>query len=277
MLSGRQIAAGNVDLSSRAEKQAAALQETASSMEELTSTVKQKVENARHASSLAALEAARAGEEGRGFAVVAGEVRTRTQRSSAAAKEIKELIEASVDRVQNGSALADEAGHTMAEVIGAVQRVPTLRERSRRLPKSKAAASSRSVAATQMDEVAKPERRVRRGGRGRRRRPVAGRSGGCVAYCRGSLPPKRRQRGRRARWHAAVATVLGTDSRGLRRAVCSRQTMLAWRAFSRQWARNHYRPSRNPSFRDSAFTRPTHIRQMKAWRRTEPPRLAALV
>ncbi|SEB23248.1 methyl-accepting chemotaxis protein [Paraburkholderia sartisoli] len=71
----------------------------------------------------AAVEAARAGEEGRGFAVVAGEVRSLAQRSSAAAKEIKALIDTSVERVQSGSALVDEAGRTMTEIIGAVQRV----------------------------------------------------------------------------------------------------------------------------------------------------------
>ncbi|TDV21016.1 methyl-accepting chemotaxis protein [Paraburkholderia caballeronis] len=71
----------------------------------------------------AAVEAARAGEEGRGFAVVAGEVRGLAQRSSAAAKEIKALIDASVERVQAGSALVDEAGRTMGEIIGAVRRV----------------------------------------------------------------------------------------------------------------------------------------------------------
>jgi methyl-accepting chemotaxis protein-1 (serine sensor receptor) len=71
----------------------------------------------------AAVEAARAGEEGRGFAVVAGEVRSLAQRSSAAAKEIKELIDTSVERVQTGSALVDEAGRTMSEIISAVQRV----------------------------------------------------------------------------------------------------------------------------------------------------------
>ncbi|MCA7997619.1 methyl-accepting chemotaxis protein [Burkholderia metallica] len=71
----------------------------------------------------AAVEAARAGEEGRGFAVVAGEVRSLAQRSSAAAKEIKVLIDASVARIRSGSTLVDEAGRTMSDVIGAVQRV----------------------------------------------------------------------------------------------------------------------------------------------------------
>ncbi|HEB3535478.1 TPA: Tar ligand binding domain-containing protein, partial [Burkholderia cenocepacia] len=71
----------------------------------------------------AAVEAARAGEEGRGFAVVAGEVRSLAQRSSSAAKEIKALIDASVERIRMGSTLVDEAGRTMSDVIGAVQRV----------------------------------------------------------------------------------------------------------------------------------------------------------
>ncbi|MBB3009656.1 methyl-accepting chemotaxis protein [Cupriavidus alkaliphilus] len=71
----------------------------------------------------AAVEAARAGEQGRGFAVVASEVRGLAQRSSSAAKEIKELIEASGRQVQDGSSLASEAGQTMAEVTQAVARV----------------------------------------------------------------------------------------------------------------------------------------------------------
>jgi len=71
----------------------------------------------------AAVEAARAGEQGRGFAVVAGEVRSLAQRSAEAAKEIKALIGASVDRVESGSRLVNDAGSTMTEIVASVQRV----------------------------------------------------------------------------------------------------------------------------------------------------------
>ncbi len=71
----------------------------------------------------AAVEAARAGEQGRGFAVVASEVRNLAGRSSEAAKEIKSLINASVQRVEKGTALVDQAGATMTEVVGSIKRV----------------------------------------------------------------------------------------------------------------------------------------------------------
>jgi len=71
----------------------------------------------------AAVEAARAGEQGRGFAVVASEVRSLAGRSAEAAREIKALIGTSVARVEQGSALVDQAGETMAEVVGSIRRV----------------------------------------------------------------------------------------------------------------------------------------------------------
>ncbi|WP_286746106.1 methyl-accepting chemotaxis protein, partial [Aquabacterium sp. UBA2148] len=71
----------------------------------------------------AAVEAARAGEQGRGFAVVAGEVRSLAQRSAEAAREIKTLIGASVEKVESGARLVKDAGETMTEIVSSVQRV----------------------------------------------------------------------------------------------------------------------------------------------------------
>jgi len=72
------------------------------------------------------VEAARAGDQGRGFAVVAGEVRSLAQRSASAAKEIKQLITDSVERVGQGSLQVDKAGATMTEVVASIRRVTDL-------------------------------------------------------------------------------------------------------------------------------------------------------
>ena len=74
----------------------------------------------------AAVEAARAGEQGRGFAVVASEVRSLAQRSAEAAKEIKSLIGRSVEQVEQGTVLVDQAGKTMGEIVGSIQRVSAI-------------------------------------------------------------------------------------------------------------------------------------------------------
>lgn len=171
----REIASGNLDLSSRTEQQASSLEETASAMEELMSTVQQNADNANQANQLAvsasdvavrggdvvsrvvetmgsinassrkivdiigvidgiafqtnilalnaAVEAARAGEQGRGFAVVAGEVRSLAQRASAAAKEIKQLIERSVSGMHEGKEATRAVGTTIDRIETEIGRV----------------------------------------------------------------------------------------------------------------------------------------------------------
>ncbi|CAK0035135.1 methyl-accepting chemotaxis protein [Burkholderia pseudomallei] len=95
----------------------------------------------------AAVEAARAGERGRGFAVVAGEVRALAQRSANAAKEIKALIGASVERVESGAQTVDYAGRTMGEIVSQVKRVSDL------IAEISASTSEQRAGVTQVDDA----------------------------------------------------------------------------------------------------------------------------
>ncbi len=95
----------------------------------------------------AAVEAARAGQQGRGFAVVASEVRSLAQRSAEAAKEIKELITASVDQVGHGAQLVDRAGETMTEVVKSIVRVSDI------MGEINSASTEQSAGVTQVSEA----------------------------------------------------------------------------------------------------------------------------
>ncbi len=102
----------------------------------------------------AAVEAARAGEQGKGFAVVAGEVRSLAQRSAQAAKEIKTLIEESVDTIRTGAKQADQAGAIMRDVVSSVQGVTTIMAEISSASQEQADGIAQvNVAVTQMDSV----------------------------------------------------------------------------------------------------------------------------
>jgi len=100
------------------------------------------------------VEAARAGEQGRGFAVVASEVRALAGRSAEAAKEIKVLISASVERVEQGTALVDQAGATMGEVVSSIRQVTDIMGQiSNASEEQSLGVSQVGEAVTQMDQV----------------------------------------------------------------------------------------------------------------------------
>ena len=102
----------------------------------------------------AAVEAARAGEQGRGFAVVAGEVRNLAQRSAGAAKEIKTLIQDSVEKVEDGSRLVDQSGMTLGEIVASVKKVSDIiAEIAAASQEQSSGIDQVNKAVTQMDEV----------------------------------------------------------------------------------------------------------------------------
>jgi methyl-accepting chemotaxis protein len=102
----------------------------------------------------AAVEAARAGEQGRGFAVVASEVRSLAQRSASAAKEIKELIGSSVEKVETGTVLVEQAGTTMQEIVASIHRVTDIMTEITAASQEQSAGIEQvNQAITQMDRV----------------------------------------------------------------------------------------------------------------------------
>lgn len=204
--SSQEIASGNNNLSQRAEQQAANLEETAASMEQLTGTVKNNADNAQQANLVAnnarelaekggsvvrsavvamqeinessnkiadiigvideiafqtnllalnaSVEAARAGEQGRGFSVVATEVRNLAQRSATAAKESKELIQNSVQRVRAGTEYVNETGKALSEIVAGVKKVGDIvAEIAAASAEQSAGIGQVNQAVSQMDEI----------------------------------------------------------------------------------------------------------------------------